>query len=288
MSSGTVGPDGCLYVSASDTLFKLTGADGRCVFAPTILTPTLSLTPASVSPSPAQGNATTFTATLHNVVQPQGTPITFAVNGANPQIKLVRADEKGQASFSYTGIITGTDTVTAAATVNTTRVTANRAQVTWAGGLHVTAVGLNQTATSGDALDGRAGHAEGIACRSVHHARSRPVRRRHRVHRRQRALRRPHRRDGHRHLRLDTEHRRACHVDRHVCGHRSAHARLHVDGLHGAGDIDADRAQGADDHRRDVRQRSKPRSHSSRRRAMAAARSPATAWRVRRSAVAGP
>ena len=46
---------------------------------------------ANVSPNPAQGTSQTFTASFHYVTAPEGTPIFFQVNGANPQVKIVHA-----------------------------------------------------------------------------------------------------------------------------------------------------------------------------------------------------
>jgi hypothetical protein len=101
-----------------------------------------------VSPNPAQGTPETFTATLRNVSAPQGTPITFLVGGANSLVKMVRANGNGQASFTYTGVFTGSDKVVAIASANTTLIS-NDAQVTWTGGQHSVFLTLNPSPTAG-------------------------------------------------------------------------------------------------------------------------------------------
>ena len=116
LSSGTIGPDGCLYTSSGDTIYKLAPSTGGCGFLPTSPVPALSLSPATVSPNPTQGTPTTFTAVLRNVSQPQGTPIMFVAGGANSVVKMVRADSNGQATFTYSGVYTGTDQLVATAT----------------------------------------------------------------------------------------------------------------------------------------------------------------------------
>jgi hypothetical protein len=152
VATGTIGPDGCLYAGASDTIFKIAPSAGPCAFAPTNPTPALALSPANVSPNPAQGTSTTFTATLHNVSQPQGTPITFVVGGVNRLAKMVRADHNGQATFSYSGVFTGTDNIVATATVSSASppsLLSNTAQVTWGTGPHTTFLALSASPTGG-------------------------------------------------------------------------------------------------------------------------------------------
>src|SRR5262249_54790824 len=149
LGAAVIGPDGCLYANAHDTILKLAPTAGGCGFTPTNPAPSLSLTPASVSPNPAQGTPETFTATLRNVSTPQGTPITFFVGGANSRVKMVRADSNGQASFSYTGVVTGTDKIVATAAANTTSLTSNESQVTWTSGQHTVFLTLNPSPPPG-------------------------------------------------------------------------------------------------------------------------------------------
>jgi hypothetical protein len=149
IGSGTVGPDGCLYAEATDTILRLAPSAGPCSFVPTNPAPSLALSPTNVSPNPVQGTSTTFTATLRNVSQPEGTPITFLVGGANSRVQMVRADGNGQATFSYSGVFTGTDQLVATATLASETPTSNLAQVTWAAGRHATFLTLNPSPTGG-------------------------------------------------------------------------------------------------------------------------------------------
>jgi hypothetical protein len=107
------------------------------------------LTPTVVSPNPAQGTAQTFTATFRNINVPVDTPVCFSVTGVNAQVQLARTDASGQASFSYTAISDGMDTIVATATVNNTTLTSNKARVTWTAGKHVTFLTLNPSPTAG-------------------------------------------------------------------------------------------------------------------------------------------
>ncbi len=108
----TVGPDGCVYGAQGNAVYKLSKADGTCPFTTAIQPASLALTPAAVSPNPAQGTAQTFTASFHYVSAPAGTPVFLQVTGANPQTQMVNSDANGQASFSYTAAFAGIDTIT--------------------------------------------------------------------------------------------------------------------------------------------------------------------------------
>ena len=110
--------DGCVYLAAGNAVFKITDSTGACNYAAAAPSPAIALTPAAVSPSPAQGTSQSFTASLHYVTAPAGVPVVFQVTGANTQIKMVQTGANGQASFSYTAVNAGTDTVLASATVN--------------------------------------------------------------------------------------------------------------------------------------------------------------------------
>jgi hypothetical protein len=153
INAGVIGPDGCLYTNAHDTILKLTPNSGGCGFNPTNPSPTLVLTPSTVSPNPAQGTSQTFTATFKNVTAPTGTPVYFQVSGANLQAKLGTTDVNGIATISYTGVFAGSDTVVASATVGNSTFTSNAAHLTWAIGKHVTFLTLNLSPS-----DGAAGH----------------------------------------------------------------------------------------------------------------------------------
>jgi hypothetical protein len=146
---GVTGPDGCLYSAHYDTIYRLAPSDGVCTFAPTSPAAAMKLTPAAVSPNPAQGGSQTFTATLRNASPLSGVPVTFVVNGVNAQMKIVNTDANGNAALTYTAYSAGSDSVTAAATVKSSAVNSNVAKVTWAAGKHVTFLTLNGSAQSG-------------------------------------------------------------------------------------------------------------------------------------------
>jgi hypothetical protein len=149
VGSGVIGPDGCLYTAGSDTIYKLTTSAGTCSFVPTNPGPALSLSPAIVSPNPAQGSSQTFTATFTNVSVPVGTPVTFSIEGANSQLKLATTDASGTASISYVGVLAGTDTVTATGSAGGSRLTSNSGTVTWGAGLQKSFLSLALTAAGG-------------------------------------------------------------------------------------------------------------------------------------------
>jgi hypothetical protein len=140
---GVAGPDGCLYSVVYDTIYRLANSSGDCTFAPTSPAPSIKLTPAAVSPNPAQGSAQTLTATLHNVSSLSGVPVFFQIGGTNTQLKLVHTDANGNAVVSYTGMQAGTDTVIATTTAGGTPLQSNTARLIWAAGKHVTFISLN-------------------------------------------------------------------------------------------------------------------------------------------------
>ena len=76
----------------------------------------------------------TFTANLSNVTSPAGTPIIFSVTGANPGVKLVDAGANGSASFTYSALHPGIDTVVATATIGSANPTSNPIRFTWVAG----------------------------------------------------------------------------------------------------------------------------------------------------------
>ncbi len=145
----TVGPSGCLFATQSDRIIRVTKADGTCSLSPTNPAPQIVLTPENVAPSPAQGTSVTFTATLKNVANPTNIPITLVVAGPNSGPYLVSTDANGNASFSYTGVLTGTDRALAFATIGDALVSSNPAAVTWTPGRHTTFLNLNPSPTGG-------------------------------------------------------------------------------------------------------------------------------------------
>jgi hypothetical protein len=143
------GPDGCAYVSNGDRIDRITAADGTCNFVASSGPPGLGLTPRAVSPNPAQGTSEIFTARLSNVASPAGTTVLFTVMGANPQLRMVRADAGGQATLAYTATAPGDDRIAASAIVGAATLTSNSAHVTWSAGKHVTLLTLNPSPQAG-------------------------------------------------------------------------------------------------------------------------------------------
>ncbi|MDS4041860.1 MAG: protease pro-enzyme activation domain-containing protein [Candidatus Competibacter sp.] len=151
IGSGVIGPDGCLYASASDTVYKLAPSTGGCGFATTNPTPALTLSPAVVSPNPSQGDSQSFTVTFTNVDAPAGTAVFFQIDGANQQTKLAKTDASGKATITYSGIFSGVDTVTARATVGALSLVSNSTSLNWGPGKHTTFLSLNTSPTSSTA-----------------------------------------------------------------------------------------------------------------------------------------
>jgi hypothetical protein len=149
LGGGEIGPDGCLYAPIETVVYRLTDSTGSCHFASATPRPSLTLTPTTMSPNPAQGIAQTFTATLRNLNVPAGTPVSLAVIGANQQMLLARTDATSRAEFTYVGTFTGTDTLVATTTVGSQTLTSNKAEVTWAAGKHTTFLALNLSPTAG-------------------------------------------------------------------------------------------------------------------------------------------
>lgn len=153
----TVGPDGCLYATQTDSIIRVTNADGSCSLAPTTAEPELQLSP-NLSDL-VQGQTQTVTATLENETLPAGTLVQFAVAGPNAQMGFAPLDAHGVATFSYQGVVSsadyanglvpGTDDIVATVLTGSSALTSNTATVTWANGPHATNVTLNPSVTRG-------------------------------------------------------------------------------------------------------------------------------------------
>jgi len=145
------GPDGCLYVAQETTVYRVSDPSGGCSYGSTLGSPTLTLAPNAVSPNPAQGTSQAFSATLHYASVPDGTPVILNLGGANRfgAQGLLANTVSNIASFSYTGVYAGVDTLTASARVSSNTVTSDPAVLTWTAGAHTTFIGLNQSPTSG-------------------------------------------------------------------------------------------------------------------------------------------
>ncbi len=149
LSNYAIGPDGCLYVAGGPTVSRVTNADGSCDFGPNTQPPTISLTPTSVSPDPAQGSSQHFTATLHYATSSlSGVPVTVRTSGANPQFQFATTDASGQATFDYVGAHAGSDTASALSVVASESVISNPALVTWDAGPHLTSLTLANSPTA--------------------------------------------------------------------------------------------------------------------------------------------
>jgi Pro-kumamolisin, activation domain/Bacterial Ig-like domain (group 1)/Fibronectin type III domain len=149
LGSGVIGPDGCVYTEGSDTIYKIASANGTCGFAPTNPSPTLVLTPAAISPNPAQGGSQTFTATFQNLVVPVGTPVYFDVIGANTQSKFATTNASGVATATYLGLNVGVDKVMATGIVGNAVMVSNSARFTWGAGTHAVFIDLSTSPSSG-------------------------------------------------------------------------------------------------------------------------------------------
>lgn len=139
--SGVIGPDGCLYLSTVDSIYKLSPAAGGCGFSVTNPAPALTLTPASANS--VQGTVQTLTAQFDNLVVPANTAVTFTIGGANVQTRIGRTDATGKATVTYPGIFVGADSVYAEGTVGTTTHRSQTGSITWSAGKHPTIVSLD-------------------------------------------------------------------------------------------------------------------------------------------------
>jgi len=143
------GPDGCVYAAQNNAVYRITDTSGGCSYTNSTPAPVLALSPSLVTPNPAQGGSQTLTASFHYVTVPTGTSVTFHVAGANSVIGNANTNASGQASFTYTAMHQGVDTITAAAALASTTLTSNQAVVTWGTGKDVTFVSLNSSPTTG-------------------------------------------------------------------------------------------------------------------------------------------
>ncbi|MFO1313349.1 MAG: protease pro-enzyme activation domain-containing protein [Burkholderiales bacterium] len=141
--SGTIGPDGCLYLSTIETIYKLAPSSGGCGFATTSPAPALILTP-KVSNLP-QGSQLTLTAQFDNIAVPVGTPVTFGIGDANRETRVGTTDASGKATVTLTGRFAGVDGVLAFATIGAATYRSNGASITWSAGKHETSLTLNAT-----------------------------------------------------------------------------------------------------------------------------------------------
>jgi kumamolisin len=153
-SSGTIGPDGCIYTAASDTVYRIAPVSGPCRFNATNPSAALSLSPPALTPNPAQGGSVTLVAQLQNTTPVAGQVAVFQSLGANVALRLVPFDANGRAEYLHQGLAAGTDTIHARTVRGDTELLSNPARVIWGAGSHPTAVDLGFSTARG--RDGRA------------------------------------------------------------------------------------------------------------------------------------
>jgi hypothetical protein len=147
----TTGPDGCIYVAEGVAVWRITDSSGACTYTANNPAAALALTPATFTSDAAQGSPITLTASFHNATAPTGTPVTFQVMGANPQLVTVPSTSSGTAAFTYVAVKQGVDTITASAPLGASSLNSNSAVVTWGPGTDVTFLTLNASPSSAPA-----------------------------------------------------------------------------------------------------------------------------------------
>ena len=144
----TVGPDGCLYATQTDSIIRVTNADGTCGLAPTTALPELTLSPDATTAT--QGGTVTVTAILQNSSVPAGTLVKFDIIGPDGRVALVPIGPGGTASLTYQGteasnaarqgLDPGTDSVVASVVTGAGTLDSNVAAITWNPGKDATSV----------------------------------------------------------------------------------------------------------------------------------------------------
>jgi hypothetical protein len=142
-----LGPDGCLYGTGGTAVFKITDTNGACTYTTASQPLTLTLSPQTITPNPAQGAKESFTASFHFGTVPDGTPVHLTVTGANPQF-LASSTVGGSAPFSYTAVHQGIDTIIASAVMSGAGYASEPAVVTYGAGQHATFLTLNASPDS--------------------------------------------------------------------------------------------------------------------------------------------
>jgi streptogramin lyase len=125
-----VGTDGCLYATQSTAIERITPANGECSLVPATVRPYLRLRPQAID-SAIVGRVVTLRAQLKGTGHTLAAQIRFTVTGANAGTVVVSTDGSGTARFSYRGIHSGIDTITAAAIVDGTSLGSNPSSVQW-------------------------------------------------------------------------------------------------------------------------------------------------------------
>jgi kumamolisin len=152
IGTGAIAPDGCLYSSLGDIVYKIAPTSGSCIFSATNPSPALDLEPRTLASHPAQGSLVMLSAHFRNLVAVELTPVFFRIRGANEQTRLTRTDAAGTAILEYQGTFAGDDVIEAFATVGSQSVVSNVARITWDSGPHATSLAV---VASGGALAGQ-------------------------------------------------------------------------------------------------------------------------------------
>jgi hypothetical protein len=139
---------GCLYLTDSNIVYKVSNADGSCPLAGVASNPSVVLTPEIVLDNLSQGTLVNFDVTFPHTSLPQGTPVHYAVTGANRVEGVVLVNFNGRALIIYAGQIEGEDTMIAYADIDGTPVASNPVVITWHANKHVTRIDLNNNITS--------------------------------------------------------------------------------------------------------------------------------------------
>jgi Bacterial Ig-like domain (group 1)/Pro-kumamolisin, activation domain len=157
----TVGPDGCLYATQTDSVIRVTNSNGSCDLAATTALTELDLSPNSTTAT--EGGTLTLTATLKNASVPPGTLVEFDVSGPNGRVGYVPIQANGSATYTYQGINAsapfasglenGDDSIVASLAVGGGVLDSNTASVDWLAGADATSAGLN-TSVSGSTTGG--------------------------------------------------------------------------------------------------------------------------------------
>ncbi len=149
-SAKILGPDGCVYLSNANVVYKLSNADGSCALTGLSSNPSLLLDPQTSPAIAAQGSVQHFTATFpHTPAIPFDTPVTFHVSGANSLQGTRNVGFGAGVVFTYAGLNSGNDQVTAYAQIDGAIVSSNSVPVTWTPGKHTTFLNLSGSVTSG-------------------------------------------------------------------------------------------------------------------------------------------
>lgn len=145
-----LGPDQCIYFANNNAVYKLTNADSTCPLNNIAPDDYALLTPELAIPTAPQGTTQRFDIRFphHPGIARGSLPITVQVNGANSTIQMLVNGFNDSTTFSYSGTLTGVDTITATATIDGTTLTSNPVTATWTTGQHTTFIDLNNTPTS--------------------------------------------------------------------------------------------------------------------------------------------